>query len=258
MKRLALAFTLASLAAFHADDSGARPAPDCPVVTVSCADTIRGGEQATFAATVSGADPSATHAFNWTVSAGAIASGQGTSSIVVDTDGLPSNSALTATVDVKGLPESCPASDSCTAGVVTAIVEDRIDEYGDIRFEDEMARLDNFAIELQNWPQGVGYIIAYGGRVGRRGEALKRAGRAKRYMTTVRGIPSEQVVIIDGGYHEDLTLVLKLRGRDLPPPTASPTVDPKDVRFIKDRSKAGARRGTKRSVSAAARTRARS
>jgi len=258
MKRLALAFTLASLAAFHADDSAARRAPDCPVVTVSCMDMTGGGDPVTFAATIVGADPASTPTLNWTVSAGTIQSGQDTSSIVVDTTSLPNNSSLTATVYVKGLPEPCASSASCTTGVTTVIVEDRIDEYGDISFEDEQARLDNFAIELQNWRQGVGYIIAYGGRVGHRGEALERAERAKSYMTTVRGIPAEQVVIIDGGYHEELRLVLKLRGQGAPPPTPAPTVDPSEVRFIKSKPKAGPRRGIKRKVSGHARTRVRS
>jgi hypothetical protein len=191
----------------------------------------------TFTATIVGAEADAKPAYNWAVSAGTIQSGQGTGSIVVDTTRLPNSSPVTATVDVKGLPESCPASASCTTALMTVIIEDRFDEYGDIKFENEMARLDNYAVALQNWPQGVGYIIAYGGRVGRRGAALKRAERAKRYLTTVRYIPAAQVVIIDGGYHEDLTLVLKLRGRDAPPPPPSPTVDPREVRFIKGKSK---------------------
>jgi hypothetical protein len=242
MQRLAIAITLASLATFRADTEAARRAQDCPAVSVSCLDTVRVGEPATFSANIAGADPEGRLTFKWTVSAGTIQSGRETSSIVVDTAGVPRNSTLTATVDVTGLPEPCYSSASCTTAVITVNVEDRFDEYGDIKFEDEMARLDNFAVELQNWPQGVGYIIAYGGRVGRRGEALRRAERAKRYMTTVRGIPPEQVVIIEGGYQEDLRLALKLRGQDAPPPTPSPTVDPKDVRFIKSERKAGARR----------------
>ena len=39
----------------------------------------------------------------------------------------------------------------------------KIDEYGNIRFNDEKARLDNFAIELQNDPTAQGYLVCYGG-----------------------------------------------------------------------------------------------
>ena len=118
----------------------------------------------------------------------------------------------------------------------------KIDEFGEIEWSDLMARLDNFAIELQNDPTAQGYIIAYGGRVGRRGEALKRASRAKGYLTNVRGIPAGQVVIIDGGYRTDLTLALKVRGRGAPPPEPYSTVAPAEVRFIKSVSKRAARR----------------
>lgn len=246
MKRLALAFTLASLAAFNADNLAARCAQDCPHVSVSCEDVVTAGEPATFNANISGADPESTLSFHWTVSGGTIQSGQDTNSVKVDTTGLPRYSSLTATVEVKGLPGPCESSASCTTGVTTAIVEDRFDEYGDISFENEQARLDNFAASLQDWPQGVGYIIAYGGRVGRRGEALKRAERAKHYLTTVRYIPPEQVVIIDGGYQEDLRLVLKMRARGVPPPVPSPTVNASEVRFIKDRPRQGVRRAVRR------------
>src|ERR1051325_8664958 len=38
------------------------------------------------------------------------------------------------------------------------------DEFGDIKCEDEMARLDNFAVTLQNEPSAKGLIVIYGGR----------------------------------------------------------------------------------------------
>ena len=242
MKRIALAIALASLATFPADEAAPRRTQDCPNVSVSCEDVVRKGESATFTALISGADPESKPTWKWTVSAGAILSGQDTPTIVVDTTGLPGNSTITATVKVTSFPEPCGSSASCTTGVMGIIIEDRIDEYGDIKFDDEKARLDNFAIELQNDPTAQGYIIAYGGRVGRRGEAMKRAGRAKGYLTDVRGISPQQVLTIDGGYQGDLRLVIKLRGRGAPPPEPSPTVDPKDVRFITSAPKPGIRR----------------
>src|SRR5919112_167775 len=63
------------------------PPPPCPSVTVSCPDTPGPGGALTFTAHVSGGDTNATPKFNWTVSAGAIKSGQGASSITVDTGG---------------------------------------------------------------------------------------------------------------------------------------------------------------------------
>ena len=54
----------------------------------------------------------------------------------------------------------------------------KFDEFGDLNCEDEMARLDNFAIQLQNSSSDTGYIIFYGGRRfrGRSAEARRRRG----------------------------------------------------------------------------------
>ena len=117
-----------------------------------------------------------------------------------------------------------------------------IDEYGDIPFEDEKARLDNFAIELQNYPQGKGHITCYGGRIGRVGEARRRCERAKKYLSGYRHIPAEQIMLVDGGYREDLTVVLWVVPPGATPPPPSPTVDAREVRFIKGKKKRGARR----------------
>jgi hypothetical protein len=238
MRRLTLiiAFALLALAPSSVNSGAARRACDCPNMTVRCPDTVPAGATSTFTVAVSNFNRDSKLSYTWTVSAGAILSGQGTPAISVDTTGL-GNQTLTATVEVKGLPDSCPKSSSCTTAVPARIIEDRFDEYGNIGFENEQARLDNFAVELQNWPEGKGYIIAYGGRRTRSGEARKRAERAKGYLTTVRNIPAKQVVIIDGGYREQLTIVLKLRSQDLPPPQPTPTVDPKEVRIIKDSPK---------------------
>lgn len=240
MRRLILltAFTLAAL------DAGGLAAPrprECPKVVVSCPDVVRHGEPVTFNASVEGAPADAKLTYKWVVSAGTITGGQGTGAVTVDTAGL-AGSTVTATVEVGGLPESCPVSTSCTSAVPQVIFHDRVDEYGDIRFEDEQARLDNYAIELLNDPEFVGYIVGYGGRRSRRGEALRRVERAKRYLVTVRGLDPSRVVTIDGGYREELTVELKMRHKTLSPPEPYTTVDPKDVIFIKTTPKRRARR----------------
>ena len=56
----------------------------------------------------------------------------------------------------------------------------KFDEFGDINCEDEMARLDNFAIQLQNEPCTKGVIIFYGGRTFQRTIAeTRRSGGAR-------------------------------------------------------------------------------
>jgi hypothetical protein len=218
------------------------PTPTCPTVSVSCPDTGTIGTPVTFTANVSGGDPNVTPTFNWTVSAGTISSGQGTSSITVDTAGVAGGTTITATVDVGGYDRSCSTSSSCTVSFGRIATARKIDEYGNIRFNDEKARLDNFAIELQNDPTSQGYLICYGGRRGKAGEAQRRCDRAKDYLTSTRGIDASRIVTVDGGYREDLTVELWLVPSGANPPTASPNVDPSEVQS----TTAAPRRSTRR------------
>jgi hypothetical protein len=215
--------------------------PPCPTVDVSCPSDVSVGSPITFTASVSGGDPSVTPTYNWTVSAGTIESGQGTSTITVSTAGLGGQT-VTATVDVGGYDRSCSTSDTCSTQVIRQVEARKIDEYGNIRFNDEKARLDNFAIELQNDPTATGYIIAYGGRRGRAGEAQARADRAKNYLVNQRGIDASRIQTIDGGFREDLTVELWIAPSGAQAPTASPTVDPSEVQTTTPRRR-GSRRG---------------
>lgn len=111
----------------------------------------------------------------------------------------------------------------------------KIDEYGDIRFSDEKMRLDNFAIELLSVPAAKGYIIAYGGRRAREGEARRRMERARRYVMAARKVPASRLVTIDGGHREELTVELYIIPSRTTPPQASPTVDPAEVEITRGR-----------------------
>jgi hypothetical protein len=87
------------------------------------------------------------------------------------------------------------------------------DEFGDINCESEMARLDNFAIQLQNEPRYRGEIIFFAGnmagdRLPKRGEAEARVERIRLYLTKRRGIPPASLVVINGGYSTHFRVVL--------------------------------------------------
>lgn len=214
-----------------------RCVPPCPELSVSCpTDLIEVGQPANVSANVSGGDPNASITYNWTVSSGTISSGQGTSSISVDTSGLTDGGSVTATVEIGGVAPECRRTASCTFTVRQVPVARKFDEYGNIAFNDEKARLDNFAIELQNNPGAQGYIIAYAGRRARTGEAQSRADRAKDYLVNNRQIDSGRIVTVDGGYREDLTVELWIVPTGATPPTASPTVDASEVQIIKGRT----------------------
>ncbi|MDT5062559.1 MAG: hypothetical protein QOH63_3018 [Acidobacteriota bacterium] len=111
------------------------------------------------------------------------------------------------------------------------------DKFVNVNCEDEMARLDNYAIQLQNTPSSQAYIIVYGGRVGRRGEARARASRIKSYLVENRGIDANHVTKIDGGYRESLTIELWIIPRDVGPPASTPTLRPRDIRFKRGKIK---------------------
>lgn len=197
---------------------------DCPTVTVSCPDSVGYNQPITFTASINGAGGSPT--YNWSVSAGSISSGQGTSSITVDTTGV-SGQSVTATVELGGWDPSCSKTASCTTQVgVQDSTCRKTDSYGDIRFDDEKARLDNFAIALQNDPGSTGYIIAYGTCEGDGPctnasciVAQKRVDRAKQYLVETRGIDAGRIVTIDGGCRAEVTVDLFVCQQGAPAPT---------------------------------------
>jgi hypothetical protein len=159
-----------------------------------------------------------TATYNWSVSAGTITGGQGTSSITVDTAGTGGQT-ITATVDVGGYNPACSKTASCSSQVrPPAPLPTKFDEYGNIKFNDEKARLDNFAIQLQNQPTAQGYILAYGSCAG---EAQSRADRAKNYLVNTRGIDAGRIMTVDGGCRSDLAVELWIVPSGATAPAAS-------------------------------------
>ena len=119
---------------------------------------------------------------------------------------------------------------------VAAIESRQIDSFGAVECEDEMARLDLFAIELQNAPDAQGYILVYGGRRdSKRDEVQVRGSRMKRYLVENRGLKARRVQVLTGGYRENFTVEFWLVPRDESAPAAAPTVKARDVRFKRGR-----------------------
>lgn len=203
------------------------PAPtSCPQVNVSCPDVWKPGEPMTFAANISGGDPEVTPTFKWTVSGGRLDSGQGTSAITVYASGAAGR-AVTATVEVGGYDPACRMSVSCTLMPGLPVMARKVDEYGDIAVGSEKARLDNFAIELQNDPTSRGYLICYGGRRDARHAARRRCDRAKNFLAVSRGVEPRRLVALDGGYRESPTVEAWIVPSGAAPPKPAPTVFPR-------------------------------
>ena len=89
------------------------PPPPCPTVSVSCP-TDLGSKSISFEAIIMGGDPEMKPTYAWSVSAGRIISGQGTSKIQVDISNRGGQS-VTATVLLGGAHPACTIYEaSCT------------------------------------------------------------------------------------------------------------------------------------------------
>jgi hypothetical protein len=209
----------------------------CPYpVNLSAPVAVNEGEVITYTADVSYSGTSPLN-YIWTVSpAGAkILSGAGTPTISVDSTGL-GNQPVSATLVVNdGSSEATcrQVSYAATNVVRTPLRHAEAREYDvccNCAFDDQKARLDNLAIEMQNDPSATAYIVGYGGRTSRAGEADRLNTRARDYLVNQRGIDAARVVVMNGGYREENCVEMWIvpRGAEVPQPR--PTVQPSDVR----------------------------
>lgn len=135
----------------------------CPKIEVSGGGVVEVGASMNFTAQIRGKTENLNLKYNWTISNGRIASGQGTPSITADTTGLARGIHITATVEVKGLPENCSATASETGAVIViGDIFPLIDEFGTISRDEVRARVDAFFVALNNSPEDRGYIVNYG------------------------------------------------------------------------------------------------
>ncbi len=192
------------------------PPPSCPTVSVSCPDSVSENAPVTFTANVSGGSGNVTPTYNWTVSAGRITSGQGTTSITVDTTGLGGQT-VRATLDVEGYGMPCPAS--CSVSIPIVVTPRKFDEYYDIARNDEKARLDNYAIQLQNEPGAQGYIIVYPAKKAKSDAAQERATRISDYLVNSRGIDASRFTVTMGGARDGWMIELWIVPQGAQPPT---------------------------------------
>ena len=75
----------------------------------------------------------------------------------------------------------------------------KFDEFGDILASDLIARLDNFAVTLSNEPSSKAFLMVYRTRRDLPGLSSRYAHRMRSYLVDTRGIPSERIIVVDGG-----------------------------------------------------------
>ena len=194
----------------------APPPPVCPNVSIVCPDNVLVDKPLTFSANVTGVSAGSTPVYYWSVSAGRIIEGQGTSSIRVDTTGAAGQS-VTATLSIGGYNLDCSASCSVPIPLQVSPAK-KFDEFPNIARNDEKARLDNFAVGLQNDPTATAYVIVYPSRRGQSGDAQKRTRRIVDYLVNSRGIDAGRIVTLVGPTRDDLHVELWITPQGARPP----------------------------------------
>ena len=190
--------------------------PSCPNVEIVCPTDIVIDQPLTFRSTALGGTAGAIPTYNWTVSAGTIIEGQGTSSIRVDTTGLAGET-IKASLSMGGYNLDCSAS--CAVSIPFPPAKCRkFDEFPDISRNDEKARLDNYGVELQNDPTSTAYVVVYPGRATKSGDVQKHSSRVIDYLVNSRGIDARRIVTLVGGARDELMVDLWICPQGTKPP----------------------------------------
>ena len=191
--------------------------PVCPAIEIVCPTTIAIDQPLTFSSRYSGGIPAnITPVYNWNVSAGTITEGQGTSTIKVDTTGLAGQT-VRASLSMGGYTLECSADCGVTIPL-PKLNSRKFDEFPDISRNDEKARLDNFAIELQNDPTATAYVIVYPGKSSKRGEVQHHASRIVEYLVNSRGLDQRRIVTLVGPPRDQLFVDLWITPQGATPP----------------------------------------
>lgn len=226
------------------------PPSPCPFpVNVSAPPTVNEGEIITYTADISYSGKS-NLIYTWTLSPAnaRVISGAGTPTITVDSTGL-GGQRVTATLvvdDGSGDPscrQTAQAATEIPQPVRKSIVGREFDTCCSCSYDDQKARLDNLAVELQNDPTTTTYIFAYGGRTSPIGQADRLLARARDYLVAQRGIDSSRIILANGGFREEDCVEVWIVPRGAVPPQPTPTVQAGDVRPAKQPATRPRRRG---------------
>ena len=190
--------------------------PVCPAIEISGPMTIVLDQPLTFSSKYTGGTAGITPVYNWTVSGGTIMSGQGTDSIRVDTTGMAGQT-IRASLSLGGYNLECYAETAISIPV-PKIISRRFDEFPDIARNDEKARLDNFAIEMQNDQTATAYVIVYPSKGGKRNEVQQHAGRVVDYLVNSRGLHQHRIVTLVGPLRDQLGVELWISPQGATPP----------------------------------------
>ncbi len=205
----------------------------CPYnVSLDSPNAVKEGDLVTFAAfnSVTGS-PTLNYVWKVLPENAKITSGIGTNSITIDTSGLGGQT-ISAELEVTdGVFDA-----SCRQKIMSKTVVEKLPEVTKkeaykidttnprANFDDDKARLDNFALTLQNSPDAQGYIIVYQGVEKRAKNADKIVNRSSDYLVKSRGVDPRRIAGANGGYRETTEMELWIVPAGANPPTPTPSI----------------------------------
>jgi hypothetical protein len=95
--------------------------------------------------------------------------------------------------------------------------------FGEYEYLNQAAILDGLAVMLEKNPGLRSYIIAYDGRLDRKGTAQKLAEGDRYYLSIESNIPTERVRLVNGGRREHRMVELWIASSDAAAPQATPS-----------------------------------
>jgi hypothetical protein len=213
------------------------PKSPCPYpVILSAPSQVSEGEIVTYTSDVTYGGTANLH-YTWTISPAnaRLISGTGTPTITVDSTGLAGQriTAVLVVDDGSGdtvCRKTAQASTLVPPPVKRAIEGREFDTCSSCSYDDQKARLDNLAVELQNDPTTTTYIFAYGGRTSPLGQADRLLARARDYLVSQRGIDASRIILSNGGFREQDAVEVWLVPRGATPPRPSPTIQSGDAK----------------------------
>ena len=208
----------------------------CPFpVNISAPKQVTDGEIITYTADVSyGGTAALRYTWKVTPSSARIISGLGTPTLNVDSTGLGSQR-ITATLTADDGSSDPACAQSAQAVSIIAPIEKKMivaqeyDECNNCSLDDQKARLDNLAVELQNDPSTRAYIIAYGGRMSPLGQVERLMKRTRDYLVTQRSIDASRLTVVNGGFREEDSVELWIVPSGAAAPRPTPTVQAGEV-----------------------------
>lgn len=197
---------------------------ECPAIAVA-ATPLASQPKPTFVfeARLSETETKGQPTYNWTISAGTIKKGQGTSAITVE---LTDPQDITATVTVRGFAAHCPTTASYT--LVAEVPRKLSTKFGEYNPNSTNAKqlLDKFSTVVKSTDDTKVYILAYGGSSRKHSEAEMAGDRARNYLIGV-GVAVWRIEFVDGGFREEPAVELWLTPPGATPPTPEPTIPDK-------------------------------